>query len=125
MKGFYQRVYEIVARIPQGRVATYGQIARALGQPRSARVVGWAMRTCPEDLPWHRVVNNEGRSSLPTPGRELQRALLADEGVLMDELGRVDLAQYLWDIGAHRRDAEGAERAGATEAHRTTQKTEQ
>jgi len=98
MKGFYQRVYEIVERIPRGRVATYGQIARALGQPRGARMVGWAMRTCPEELPWHRVLNGEGKSSLPSPGRELQRALLADEGVRFDQSGRVDLAQYSWDI---------------------------
>ncbi len=53
---FFEQVYDIVAVIPSGKVVSYGQIARALGSPRSARMVGWAMARCPEGLPWHRVI---------------------------------------------------------------------
>ena len=54
--GFFDEVYRIVARIPHGKVASYGQIARLLGRPGAARQVGWAMRHCPGGLPWQRVV---------------------------------------------------------------------
>lgn len=67
---FFKRVYTLVQRIPRGRVATYGQIARALGAPRAARTVGWAMHHCPDDVPWHRVVNARGdakRVCVPQP----------------------------------------------------------
>ena len=95
----YERVYELVALIPEGRVVTYGQIARSLGQPRAARAVGWAMRRCPEGLPWHRVVNSRGRVS---SGREMrdvayQRALLEDEGIEFDLQGCIDLSVHGWD----------------------------
>ncbi len=64
MNGFFQQVYDLVAQIPPGRVATYGQIARMLEQPHNARVVGWAMRQAPAErqLPCHRVVKKIGRS---------------------------------------------------------------
>lgn len=96
MSAVFPRIYELIARIPAGQVATYGQIALALGMPHGARTVGWAMRQCPQGLPWHRVVNAQGKSSLPEPGRALQRALLADEGVEMSLEGRVDLKRYRW-----------------------------
>ena len=63
MKGFDTTVYRLVARIPRGRVATYGQIAALLGYPRSARAVGRAMKHAPAHLPWHRVVNAQGSIS--------------------------------------------------------------
>jgi methylated-DNA-protein-cysteine methyltransferase-like protein len=93
---FFQDVYRVVGMIPPGRVATYGQIATYLGSPRAARTVGWALRALPEgtDVPWHRVINAEGRVS--TPG-DLQRALLDEEGVIFDEEGCTDMNEYLWE----------------------------
>ena len=89
-KTFFQAVYEIVAQIPYGRVMTYGDIARAIGCPRNARFVGFAMRVCPEHLPWHRVVMADGTI---TGGEwaSVRRMLLEKEDVpfLSDE--RVDL----------------------------------
>ncbi len=96
MSSLYDQIYAVIARIPSGCVATYGQIALALGMPNGARTVGWAMRHCPKGLPWHRIVNAQGKSSLSAEGRDLQRALLADEGVHMDLEGRVDLKRYRW-----------------------------
>jgi methylated-DNA-protein-cysteine methyltransferase-like protein len=77
---------------------SYGQIAAALGDARRARVVGWAMRACPDDVPWHRVVNSRGASSLGPAhgGVNLQRALLEDEGVEFDARGCIDLQMYGW-----------------------------
>jgi methylated-DNA-protein-cysteine methyltransferase related protein len=96
---FYQRVYEVVARVPRGRVVTYGQIARALGLPQGARAVGWALRQCPAELPWQRVVNAQGGLSKGDHPEHipLQRALLEEEGVSFDLEGRVDLTVYGWD----------------------------
>lgn len=95
---FFQRVYALVRKIPRGRVATYGQIARALGAPPSAaRTVGWAMRACDDDVPWHRVVNAQGRISLrPTSGYYEQRARLKEEGVKFGRTGKIDLKKYGW-----------------------------
>lgn len=104
MKGFQQRVLDLVARIPAGRVVTYGQIAAALGEPGKARMVGWAMHACPEGMPWYRVLNSQGRSSLTGEGLELQRRLLAAEGIVFDEQGRVDLDLYSWHIRVEHAD---------------------
>ena len=94
---FFRQVYNIVRRIPRGKVATYGQIARALGSPRAARTVGWAMRDCPDAVPWHRVVNAHGEISLrPTTGYQEQRARLKEEGVRFDRAGKIDLNKYGW-----------------------------
>lgn len=96
---FFQEVWETVRRIPRGRVATYGQIARLLGKPGGARTVGWAMRALPDgsDIPWHRVINSAGRISLQNRARELQRRLLESEGVLFESSGRVDLSTHGWN----------------------------
>ena len=85
-------------QVPRGRVVTYGQIARALGVPPStARTVGWAMRDCPDDAPWQRVVNARGEISLrPTSGCHEQRARLREEGVRFNRAGRIDLDKYGW-----------------------------
>lgn len=96
---FFDQVYGLVRRIPEGRVATYGQIARLLGQPHAARTVGWALRGVPSgsDVPWHRVVNAAGRVSIPgSRGAADQRRLLEREGVVFDPDGRIDLARYGW-----------------------------
>jgi len=96
---FPDRVYEIVAQIPYGRVITYGQIARVLGRPSGARAVGWAMRQCREGLPWYRVVNARGRGSVTArnpDGKLMQQVLLEEEGVEFDAEGNMDLERYLW-----------------------------
>lgn len=94
---FFSRVYALVRKIPCGRVVTYGQIARALGAPGAARTVGWAMRACPDDIPWHRVVNARGEISLrPTAGYHEQRARLKEEGVRIDRQGKIDLDKFGW-----------------------------
>jgi methylated-DNA-protein-cysteine methyltransferase-like protein len=96
--GFFTQVYVIVRQVPRGHVVTYGQIAHALGSPRAARSVGWAMRDCPDDVPWHRVVNARGEISLrPTAGYPEQRARLRDEGVRFDRAGKIDLKKYGWE----------------------------
>ncbi|MBI3913673.1 MAG: MGMT family protein [Chloroflexi bacterium] len=94
---YFSRVYALVRRIPRGRVATYGQIARALGMPRGARTVGWAMRAGDEKIPWHRVVNARGGISVrPTPGYREQRARLRAEGIRFGRDARIDLEKYGW-----------------------------
>jgi len=97
-EGFYHKVYELVKGIPAGRVTTYGQIAAALGSPSQARQVGWAMRACPDDVPWHRVVNSQGRLSTRAIHGTFnpQRDRLEDEGVQFDSQGRIDLTTYGW-----------------------------
>ena len=97
---FFQHVYALVQCIPCGRVATYGQIARALGQPHAARTVGWAMRAIPEGskVPWHRVVGASGRISIPDVRGVLeQRRLLEAEGIVFDTDDRIDLNRFGWD----------------------------
>lgn len=98
---FVERVYVVVARIPPGHVTTYGRIARALGSPRSARMVGWALNSCPteRDLPAHRVVNRNGvlTGALHFGHPDVMRALLLAEDVtFLDEI-TVDLEKHLWD----------------------------
>ncbi|MCL2387133.1 MAG: methylated-DNA--[protein]-cysteine S-methyltransferase [Defluviitaleaceae bacterium] len=92
---FAKNVYDIVARIPKGNVATYGQIAQMLGKPRGAREVGWAMRNCPEDLPWQRVVMADGAV---TGGAysEIRKALLEEENIPFQANGKVDLKTCQW-----------------------------
>ena len=91
MKSFFEQVYAIVERIPYGKVVSYGQIARMLGRPRAAREVGWAMRCCPEGLPWQRVVMSDGSI---TGGicAEIRKAILESEEVSFLPDGRVDMA---------------------------------
>jgi methylated-DNA-protein-cysteine methyltransferase-like protein len=96
---FFRRVYRLVARIPRGKVVTYGEIGRMLGRPSGARAVGWAMRQCPEGLPWYRVVNAKGQVSVGArypDGKLVQQALLEEEGVTFDAAGRLDLDKHAW-----------------------------
>lgn len=98
----YAQIYAIVRRIPEGAVATYGQIAKLAGIPRHARRVGYALAALTgqneAEVPWHRVINAKGAiSRRSTPGFEdLQRALLEGEGVVFDAAGLVDLSLYRW-----------------------------
>lgn len=96
MSPLQQRIVRLVAQIPHGNVASYGEIATAAGNPRGARAVVWALRICPEPLPWHRVVRRDGSIGLPdADGGALQRTLLAEEGVEFDLAGRV-IATQRW-----------------------------
>lgn len=101
--GTYQRIYRVVQRIPRGRVATYGQVAAVAGLPGHARQVGYALHALPHgsDVPWHRVINAQGRvSARAEPGYDrLQRHLLEAEGVRFDAGGRVSLAAFGWRTG--------------------------
>jgi methylated-DNA-protein-cysteine methyltransferase-like protein len=92
---FFEQVYNVVGQIPCGKVASYGQIARALGRPRAAREVGWAMRCCPEGLPWQRVVMANG-SITGGVYAELRRTLLVSENVPFLPDGRIDMAACKW-----------------------------
>lgn len=98
--GRWSRVYAIVDRIPRGRVATYGQIARLAGPGTGARQVGYALHALPEgsSTPWHRVINRLGEISLRAGGGHdaLQRILLERECVRFDQRGRIDLSVFGW-----------------------------
>lgn len=99
---FYEQVYAVVRRVPRGQVTSYGRVARMLGHPNAARAVGYAMAALrgKEDdpvygpVPWHRVINSQGRISSPNP--DLQARLLRAEGVAVSDEWRVDLTRYLW-----------------------------
>jgi methylated-DNA-protein-cysteine methyltransferase-like protein len=99
VREFCAQVYDLVRRVPRGRVTTYGTLARALNAPRWARQVGWALAALDDDeVPWHRVVNARGGLSPRTYGSaDLQRALLEHEGVRFDLQSRLDLDRYLWE----------------------------
>ena len=92
-----ERVWAVVAAIPRGRVATYGQVAELAGLPRGARLVGRILSRLPAGtrLPWHRVINAAGAVSLPGSAGARQRALLEAEGVPFAR-GRVDLGRVGW-----------------------------
>lgn len=95
----YQRIYAVVRKIPHGKVATYGQVARLAGLTNGARQVGYALHALGggSALPWHRVINSDGRISLPpeTGGVE-QRFRLLEEGIMVDASGRIPLARQQW-----------------------------
>ena len=102
MQGFFDRVYEVVKQVPRGKVTTYGDVARLCGNPRMSRQVGWAMRRCPDDLPWQRVVMSDG--SIAGGGySELRRAKLIAEGVPFTDDGRVDMRACRWNGRAQTR----------------------
>jgi methylated-DNA-protein-cysteine methyltransferase-like protein len=95
----YERIYAVVIRIPKGKVATYGQIARLAGLPNQARQVGYALSALTrDDVPWQRVINAKGGiSTRAESGYErLQQALLEAEGVEFGADGRISLARYQW-----------------------------
>ncbi len=101
-RNVFGKIYEVVKRIPKGSVATYGQVATLCGNPRWARVVGYALHVNPQPgvIPCHRVVNREGRVApgFAFGGEGVQRQMLENEGVRFLSDGRVDLSRYLWKI---------------------------
>ena len=114
----YGRIYAVVRRIPRGRVATYGQVALLAGLPRQPRLVGYAMHALPNgtDLPWHRVINAQGRVSARAgndAGSLRQRVLLEAEGVQFDAAGRVSLVRHGWKPRRAGRAVTARVRAGA------------
>ena len=94
----FEKIYEVVKSIPEGKVATYGQVALLAGNPRWARVVGYALHVNPEPgiIPCHRVVNREGRVApgFAFGGEGGQRQLLESEGIVFETDGRIDLGKY-------------------------------
>ena len=94
----FERIYEVVRSIPRGKVMTYGQVALLAGNPRWARVVGYALHVNPEPgvIPCHRVVNREGRVApgFAFGGTDAQRQLLEGEGVSFLENGLVDMEKH-------------------------------
>src|SRR2546422_5524505 len=95
---YRERVFEMVRRIPRGRVMTYGQVAALLGEGYTPRTVGFVMHSSDGALPWHRVINAQGACStggILLPADKQQR-MLEREGVKFDERHRCDLGRYLW-----------------------------
>lgn len=100
---FKNRVLSLIAQVPPGHVAGYGQIAAAAGSPRAARQVGSILRALPSDtkIPWWRIINSQGYLSIRgnwIADKNLQRKLLIDEGVEVGDEMVVDMEKYRWDI---------------------------
>lgn len=112
VSNFYQQVYQVIQQIPPGKVTSYGRIALMLGHPNAARAVGYALSSLkaantPDTytsatVPWQRVVNSQGRISIHHHEQTAQKQaqMLRQEGVAVDEHGRIDLDIYLWE-GLH------------------------
>lgn len=95
----YARVYAVVRRVPSGRIATYGQVARVAGLGEHARMVGYALAALPSGttVPWHRIINAQGTVSRRRSGDSLsQRMRLEREGIRFDPRGRVSFATFGW-----------------------------
>lgn len=99
----FEKIYDAVCKIPEGKVATYGQIALLVGNPRLSRVVGYALHVNPRPfvIPCHRVVNREGKvaPSFAFGGENVQRELLEREGIVFEANGQIDLKKYGWRNG--------------------------
>src|SRR5215471_12867943 len=93
------QVFALVCACPVGRVTTYGALAKAVGYPRGARMVGWIMNETPEGVPAQRVINSKGElsGSWAFGSPDLMRQLLENEGIVFSEDGRVDLKRYGWE----------------------------
>lgn len=96
----FEKIYETVKRIPEGKVASYGTVAAMAGNPRWARVVGYALHVNPEPIaiPCHRVVTKDGRVSVAFAfgGENMQRLLLSEEGIEFLDNGNIDMKKYEW-----------------------------
>ena len=105
---FNDRVYEIVCRIPEGMVASYGQVAFMAGSPRASRAVGYALHRNPYQnrVPCHRVVFKDGSltAAFGFGGKVLQRQLLEAEGVVFTGDGRVDMSQCRWQVNKEKQN---------------------
>jgi len=96
----YERIYSVIKKIPKGRVATYGQIARLADLPGHARQVGYALHAlpCDHDVPWHRVINAQGKISARFEPyfEKRQRIALEKEKIIFGPKGQVSLLRYQW-----------------------------
>ncbi len=110
---YFTRVWDLVRQVPPGQVVTYGQVAAMVNPPKGIAIrsylafgprwVGGAMAGCPADVPWHRVVNAQGKISLKRgDGGAEQQARLEAEGVVFDEAGRIPLDRFRWQGPAAR-----------------------
>ena len=99
---FYTKVYEVVKKIPKGKVTTYGEIANLLGSPRAARAVGYALNALKKSesdiVPWQRVINAKGEISFKgdTIRANLQRKLLEQEGIVFNIVGQINFTSQGW-----------------------------
>lgn len=99
MNKFSENVINIISSIPYGKVCTYKIISDFAGNPNAARQVAWILHSCSQkySLPWHRVINSQGKISLPKDqGFEQQMCLLKKEGVIINENGKISLRKYLF-----------------------------
>jgi len=96
---FFNKVYEVVRIIPIGRVTSYGAIGKYLGSAKSARMVGWALNKCPNDVPAHRVINRNGllTGKAHFNGINLMQQLLENEGIVVGENKVINLENNFWD----------------------------
>jgi len=92
----FAAVRALVAKIPRGSVATYGQLSELIDRRLTPVGIGWALSGCGDTIPWHRVINSKGTISTKGPSAELQRSLLEAEGVRFRPDGTVDLAACQW-----------------------------
>ena len=98
---FTQDVINIIKNIPVGKVLTYGRIAKLAGNPNGARQVSWLLHSSSKkyNLPWHRVINSQGRIALKAQdGQDFQKILLEKEGVEIGSANKIDLKKYIWEI---------------------------
>jgi methylated-DNA-protein-cysteine methyltransferase-like protein len=97
---FFHKVYVLVRQIPEGKVTTYGAIGSYLGSAKSARMVGWALNKCPNDVPAHRVVNQTGllTGKVHFEGITLMQQLLENEGLVIENNQIIDLEKHLWSF---------------------------
>ncbi len=96
-RALFPRVYDIVRQVPRGKVTTYGDVAQLVGPGCDARVVGYAMAVCPDDVPWQRVINAQGKISQRSgDGPAKQQMRLEAEGIEFDARGKVDLKRFRW-----------------------------
>ncbi len=104
MSLFFDQVYAVVQKIPPGRVTSYGAIARYLGHPQSARMVGYAMNASRQrsEVPAHRVVNRNGllTGKHHFPGSKLMQQLLENEGISVKNDQIIDFKDFFWDPNA-------------------------
>jgi len=97
ISGTYVRIWRIVSMIPRGKVASYGTVARVSGFPHQPRMAGYALHHLPpgSDIPWHRVINAQGKVSLPGASGDEQRRLLEREGIVFIR-GKIDMKKFGW-----------------------------
>lgn len=105
LQAYYEQVWNIVRQIPAGKVAAYGQVAKMIPPPNGVEIetyaafaprwAGGAMAACPDDVPWQRVINSQGKIS-ERAGAEKQRQLLEEEGIVFDAKDRIDFKKYGW-----------------------------